>query len=352
MLMDVFLVSAGRNADVSLQRNVDSALISTGINVSNVTDRTLSDHMAKYLLQSRSDSTSRKYMGYFHKWQAFISAKGHSEMPAQPIHIALYFTQLLDNGQSFGVISSTRYAIKWFHEINGFHDPTDNGFVTNLVESAKRHATKKVIKKDPITVEVLKMLCDSYSDSQDLLVIRDLSMILLAFSGFLRFNELSSITCKDITFGDGYFSVHIAKSKTDQYRHGHTVVIAQGISSACPYAMLQKYFAVATIDNGSDSFLFKPAFRSGKTCKLIYKNKQLSYSRTRECFLNRLKPLVGDLNIGLHSLRAGGATAAANAQVDDRCWKRHGRWKSDSSKDGYVADSLERRLSVTKMLNM
>eukprot|EP00731_Ephydatia_muelleri_P026444 Em0018g544a len=50
------------------------------------------------------------------------------------------------------------------------------------------------------------------------------------------------------------------------------------------------------------------------------------------------------------SLRAGGATAAANAGVPDRLFKRHGCWRSESAKDGYVKDSVERRLSVSKSL--
>ena len=52
------------------------------------------------------------------------------------------------------------------------------------------------------------------------------------------------------------------------------------------------------------------------------------------------------------SLRSGGVTAAANAGVNDRCLKRHGRWKVDSSKDGYVADSLQKRLEVSKHLGI
>ena len=68
--------------------------------------------------------------------------------------------------------------------------------------------------------------------------------------------------------------------------------------------------------------------------------------------ISRLKEVAGDLNVGLHSLRAGGASAAANAGVNDRCWKRHGRWKSETSKDGYAADSLERRLEVSKKLGL
>ena len=54
----------------------------------------------------------------------------------------------------------------------------------------------------------------------------------------------------------------------------------------------------------------------------------------------------------LHSLRSGGASAAANAGVPDRHFKRHGRWRSESAKDGYVQDKLEERLSVSKSLGL
>ena len=45
---------------------------------------------------------------------------------------------------------------------------------------------------------------------------------------------------------------------------------------------------------------------------------------------------------GMHSIGAdGGATAAANAGIPDRQFKRYGQWKSETVKDGYVEDSLE-----------
>ena len=53
---------------------------------------------------------------------------------------------------------------------------------------------------------------------------------------------------------------------------------------------------------------------------------------------------------GLHSLRAGGATAAANSKVPDRCFKRHGRWRSENAKDSYVKDTLESGLEIYKNL--
>jgi pyocin large subunit-like protein len=55
---------------------------------------------------------------------------------------------------------------------------------------------------------------------------------------------------------------------------------------------------------------------------------------------------------GLHSLRSGGATQAANNNVSDRFFKAHGRWRSENTKDGYVQDSFTAKLSVSKKLRL
>ena len=55
---------------------------------------------------------------------------------------------------------------------------------------------------------------------------------------------------------------------------------------------------------------------------------------------------------GLHSLRSGGATACANLGIADKLLKKHGRWRSETAKDGYVKDSLPDRLSVSKNLGL
>ena len=36
-----------------------------------------------------------------------------------------------------------------------------------------------------------------------------------------------------------------------------------------------------------------------------------------------------------------GASAAAAVGVPDRLFKKHGRWRSDTAKDGYVKESLD-----------
>ena len=64
-----------------------------------------------------------------------------------------------------------------------------------------------------------------------------------------------------------------------------------------------------------------------------------------ECFIDFPK-----VKIGVHGLRAGGASAAANEGVKDRLFKRHGRWVSANAEDGKVKDSMSEKLSVTKSL--
>ena len=51
---------------------------------------------------------------------------------------------------------------------------------------------------------------------------------------------------------------------------------------------------------------------------------------------------------GLHSLRSGGATSAANRGIDDRLFKKHSRLLSENAKDGYVHESVSQKLSFTK----
>ena len=178
--------------------------------------------------------------------------------------------------------------------------------------------------------------------------------LIISYCAFLRFNELNNLVCSDIVMHEDYFSIKIRKSKTDQYRLGDTVVCSKLDSLSCPHRVLSMYIKQNHLNLNSEEYLFKPMYRSGSICSLIKKNKKLSYTRTKECIVNHLlKATNGQGNYGIHSLRSGGATAAANSNsVLDRCWKRHGRWKSDSSKDGYVADSLANRLIVSKSLGL
>ena len=113
---------------------------------------------------------------------------------------------------------------------------------------------------------------------------------------------------------------------------------------------MEQYIAAAKIDLGEDLPLFRALSSSRSTSKV--QRQGLSYSRAREIVKDAFKDITDVSGICLHSLRAGGATAAANAGINDTLFKRHGRWLSENAKDGYIKDNFQSVLSVSKSLGI
>ena len=79
----------------------------------------------------------------------------------------------------------------------------------------------------------------------------------------------------------------------------------------------------------------------------------ISYTTARDSFLAAIESVGLKKELyGLHSLRSGGASAAANAGIPDRVFKRHGRWSLEKAKDGYVKDKLAVLLLVSSSLGL
>jgi integrase len=176
-------------------------------------------------------------------------------------------------------------------------DHTDNSVVTSLQEAGRRIACPKKSKKDPVTTEMLIDLCTQFKDCKDLLIIRYLTMILLCFAGFLRYDEISSLLCNNVNIYDEYLILFIEKAKTDQHKNGNEVLISKGNTVACPFSMFNRYLTISEIALDSKIFLSRPIFRSKNVCKLIYKNTKLSYTAARQSIISRLKLVANDLNI-------------------------------------------------------
>ena len=99
-------------------------------------------------------------------------------------------------------------------------------------------------------------------------------------------------------------------------------------------------------------FRAKTYFKSKKIYVLRKKNTPISYSTMRSTLLSYLKELGLQKKLfGTHSLRRGGATSAANKDVNNRLFQNHGSWKSVRAKDDYVKDNLNSLLSVSRSLD-
>ena len=103
------------------------------------------------------------------------------------------------------------------------------------VEGLKRKLATPVSKKEPISAEILVKMYDYHCADlsvKNLLAIRTVTMCLLAFAGFLRFNELSNIKREHLVFHHTHVSIFIPSSKTEIYRNGNHVITARLSSKA------------------------------------------------------------------------------------------------------------------------
>jgi hypothetical protein len=76
---------------------------------------------------------------------------------------------------------------------------TENSFIQSLQESSKWLNGKPVDEKVHVTSHMIIELCSVFKDSDDLMIFKELAMIVLSFAGFLRFDELSSLKCNDVS---------------------------------------------------------------------------------------------------------------------------------------------------------
>lgn len=306
------------------------------------------------LRESRANGTNQKYSNGFKRWAKWAQASGlgiSDILPAKPLQTALYLLSVIQSARTPSPVVTAFYSIKWFHEINGFNSPTNSTLVINILEAGKRKLSKPVNKKEPVTIEILQSLYNTLYEEENMKSQRIICACLVAYAGFLRSSELLNIRLTDIKIDITHMNIFIESSKTDRYRDGSWLVIARTGTLLCPVANIEKYIKWGKFNH--DDFLFCNLSATSKGYKIRESNKPMSYTNLRDLFLKAIKPHVHDVSkYGLHSLRSGGATTAANKGIKDRMFKRHGRWASESAKDGYVKDNLSERLMVSKCLGL
>ena len=319
--------------------------------------RELASDLPVLALQAHQSGTVRNYKFGWEKWKIWASQYDEVKvLPADPLYVAIYLLELFRAARTAAPIRLAFYAISWAHRLAGVVDPTLSVLPKLVKEAAPRVLTGFSNKKDPITVSMLSKVVAKYGHlGANIMDLRLAAMCLVSFAGFLRYQELANLRFCDVQFCSGYMKLFLERSKTDVYRDGVWVFVSQVNSSRCPVAMLRRYLSMAGFSGYSEAFIFRGITRHKDVTKrrLKDKNVPLTYSTARSLMLSALVGLGYDGSLfGTHSLRAGGATAAANNSIPDRLFRKHGRWRSDRSKDRYVHEDVRQKLRVSQGLGL
>ena len=317
--------------------------------------RSLVPDLLDLQLGSRAPSTLTRYKSGWLRWRGWASSKiGVSVLPAKPLHIALFITELtnvcLANNTGVSPIETVVYGIKWAHSMTGLEEcPVNHPLVKSSLEGAKRKLARPVRPKEPLSVDTVQAIADFYVSSNSLATLRFLFILLVGFYGFFRIDEINSFCLRDVTIKADHMSIYVAKRKNDQYREGHTSCLVRSGQSTCPVSITERIIKVLSQSNPSFP-LVRRIVRS-KSGEYFHASKGVSISTLREEFKKYIQPFVDDVaKYGTHSMRSGAASNPACRRIPGDLLDMHAGWRCPSSKNRYIKHTMEDRLSVSKSL--
>ena len=234
----------------------------------------------------------------------------------------------------------------------GFESPIESPFLQAVYEGCTRMTSTTKNKMEPLESETIKKLVEFYGKDDTIPNLRFLILATIGFAGFMRIEEILELKLENIRIKSDRLEIILDKSKNDQYHEGNIIPISRLDSENCPVKIFEKFLSKANLDIKTDDqcFLFPRIFKCKKGHKVV---RLKSYTRAREIFHEFLKPFKeAGVRYGLHGLRSGGASEAAKNGISDRLISKHGRWKSQNARNGYIKDSMKTKLNISKSLGL
>ena len=251
-----------------------------------------------------------RYDKAFTYWNSWCTQHKIETFSANAEDISKYLIHLYLINAPYSRMESAFYAIKWKYDCNPnvLVNPCDRRFLHIVLQGLKKLLHKPIVKKEPITPDILKAIADKYGTSVNLKDSRLCAMLLIAYAGFLRYDELINIRRCDLDIFVSHVSIFISKSKTDIYRDGAWVLIGATNSKTCPVTALRRYLEAAGLNDDTDeNFIFRPLNYLKSSDSYIMRDGKLGYTRCLEILREALTVVGLDpKKFGMHSLRSGG----------------------------------------------
>ena len=94
-----------------------------------------------------------------------ISSCVRFELPFPLGVVSLYLFEVQQSCSSSSSVILTHAALKWLHSFVPSLDcnPLDSDFCRNIIESAKRQRSQPIVKKKPITTEIIRNILDVHN---------------------------------------------------------------------------------------------------------------------------------------------------------------------------------------------
>ena len=275
--------------------------------------KSLYDDTLSNLKNSKSNNTLRAYKSDFRDFGAFCSSHGLKSLPTEPKIIALYLTHLSKNSK-ISTLRRRLVAISMVHKIKGHYLDTKHPIIIENLLGIKRVNGSMQKGKKPLLINDLKAVINVINEQkiEQIIKLRDISIVLVGFSGGFRRSEITSIDYEDLDFVSEGLKITLKKSKTDQFGEG----MIKGLpyfenENYCPVNNLKKWLLISNIKSG-------PIFRRFSKGSKVLTNRLTD--QTVALLIKKYLKLadIENTNYSGHSLRSGFATVAAESGADER----------------------------------
>lgn len=269
----------------------------------------LGDDARDYLAASRAENTTRAYRTGWAQFDEWCGRHERTSLPAEPETVALYVADLAARRKP-ATIDARLAAISAAHRAAGHESPTKAEAVRLVRRGARRKVGTAQRRVRPVRVEELRAMVAHCGDHPA--GYRDRALLLVGFAGALRRSELVALEVDDVTESADGLTLRLRRSKTDQEGAGRLVGVPYGSNPAtCPVRAWRRWREVSGIATGP---AFRPVDRKGRVGANRLGDGSVAAIVKRHAAAAGIDPE----SVAGHSLRAGLATAAAEAGVPER----------------------------------
>ena len=290
-----------------------------------VNPKFLSQPSLTYIRHANAENTQSAYRSDLRHFQAW-----GGRLPTDMATVIQYCESFAERLNA-RTLKRRLVALRQFHRIQGFADPTDHPLVEKTIQGIlKTHGTPKK-KAAPLLLEHLSEILRYLDQNSSFRAMRDATCLCVGFFGALRGSELVNLQLEHIKFEPQGVLISLKRSKTDQYGEGQQCAIPKiDTSLLCPMHRLQEWIQYSGIDRG---VLFPSTNRWGSVTEKPITTQTLNKT------LKALGQEVGipDANkLSSHSLRRGFATSASSAGASFKSIMQQGRWRHQGTVLEYI----------------
>lgn len=289
----------------------------------------LAKEVKEYASHAKAPNTMKAYRSDVAHFVAWCDSYGLSSLPAVPETLAGYIAYMAPF-YTVSTIQRRLSAISQAHQMKGVANPARHELVRLTMQGIRRAKGTAPSQKAPAVVHDVQAMVATLPDT--LLGWRDRALLLVGFAGAFRRSELVSLDVEDVEFCAEGVKITLRRSKTDQEGAGVLKGIPYGRSQeTCPVRALRTWLEASGITEGP---IFRSVNRHGQVQpgRLSDKAVALVVKRTAAAAGLDAAKYSG------HSLRAGLATSAAAAGVQERSIMRQTGHKSVNMVRRYIRE--------------